>query len=93
MEEALALKANFTPRDSIVTGVIGRIGYYSELHIYDRFGLVDRRVAMQPRQLLRSPGHDKKAPLSLFFENEPALVHNSRSRSTIVLYSRIRGSP
>ena len=24
---------------------------------------------------------------------EAALVHNSRSRSTIVLYSRIRGSP
>ncbi len=38
-------------------------------------------------QLLRGWSHDKTKQVFT------ALVHNSRSRSTIVLYSRIRGSP
>ena len=38
--------------------------------------------------LLRQP-HDSNSEVG----RRVALVHNSRSRSTIVLYSRIRGSP
>ena len=84
-EEALALKAHFMPGDSIVLGKIGKIGYYSDLHIYDRTGLVDRRVAMRPRQRsqLRMPGHDSKVSTDFFFADEP----------TIVLHGRINGPP
>ena len=84
-EEALALKAHFTSGDSIVSGAIGVLGYYSDLHIYDRNGLVDRRVAMRPRQRsrLRSPGHDVNVSTDFFYADEP----------TIVLYERVDGPP
>ena len=84
-EEALALKAHFTPGDSIVLGKIGLLGYYSDLHIYDRSGLVDRRVAMRPRTRnpLRMPGHDSKVSTDFFFADEP----------TVVLHERLDGPP
>ena len=84
-EEALALKAYFTPGDSIVLGKIGLLGYYSDLHIYDRSGLVDRRVAMRPRTRnpLRMPGHDSKVSTDFFFADEP----------TVVLHERLDGPP
>ena len=43
---ALALVAK--PGESLITGVIGAIGYYSNLFIYDRYGLVTREVALLP---------------------------------------------
>ena len=57
-EVALALRTHLEPEDSIVAGAIGRLGYYSGLKIYDRVGLVDRRVALLPRNpsKLRSSG-------------------------------------
>ena len=84
-EIALALKARFEPRDSIVGGAIGVLGYYSELRIYDRYGLVDRRVAMRPHQRsqLRSPGHDSKVSTGFFFSDEP----------TVLLHERVNGPP
>ena len=82
-EAALALEKRFKPGDSIVSGRIGALGYYSNLHVYDRFGLVDRRVAMLPSTLVRSPGHDKKASLRFFYSDEP----------TILLSERIDGPP
>ena len=67
-EIALALKTHLRPGDSIVTGSIGRLGYYTDLKIYDRVGLVDRRVAMLPRDpnKLRSPGHDSQVERDSF---------------------------
>ena len=84
-EDALALKAHFTLSDSIVLGKIGIIGYYSGLHIYDRSGLVDRRVSMRPRKAdqLRMPGHDSKVSTDFFITDEP----------TIVLHERVDGPP
>ena len=76
---------HFTPGDSIVLGKIGLLGYYSDLHIYDRSGLVDRRVAMRPRTRnpLRMPGHDSKVSTNFFFADEP----------TVVLHERLDGPP
>ena len=85
-EVALALRARFKPRDSVIGGAIGVLGYYSELHIYDRYGLVDRRVATRPQQQhkrLRSPGHDSKVPTSFFFSDKP----------TVLLHERLDGPP
>ena len=77
-EAALALEKRFKPGDSIVSGRIGALGYYSNLHVYDRFGLVDRRVAMLPSTLVRSPGHDKKASLRFFYSDEPTILRSER---------------
>ena len=38
-------------------------------------------------------GLRNRGSLTVWVSLTAALVHNSRSRSTIVLYSRIRGSP
>ena len=62
-EIALTLKQTFEPKDSVVTGAVGALGYYSGLHIYDKNGLIDRLVAMREldaSDALRMPGHDKK---------------------------------
>ena len=84
-EEALALKARFKPGDSIVAGGIGVLGYYSGMHVYDRYGLVDRRVAMLPRQPSRldSPGHDRKVYTDFFLADVP----------TVLIYGRLDGPP
>ena len=86
-EIALALKTHLRPGDSIVTGSIGRLGYYTDLKIYDRVGLVDRRVAMLPRDpnKLRSPGHDSQVERDsfIFLVDVP----------TVLDYRRITGPP
>ena len=82
-EVALTLKQHLEPKDSLVAGAIGALGYYSGLHIYDLFGLVDRRVAMQVVQSLRYPGHDKKVQRLFFSKDEP----------TIMVHTTIDGPP
>ena len=82
-EIALTLKRHLEPEDSVVSGSIGALGYYSGLHIYDRFGLVDRRVAMREPELLRSPGHDIKVSVGFFLSHEP----------TILRFGRVDGPP
>ena len=73
-EIALTFKRHFEPDDSLVSGAIGALGYYSDLHIYDRYGLVDRRVAMRERKRLRSPGHDSKVLADFFLSHEPTIL-------------------
>jgi hypothetical protein len=76
-EVGLALKRISKPGDSIVVGAIGSLGYYSELFIYDRFGLVTREVALNPRaadEPLRAPGHDGKVSRTFFLEEHPTFV-------------------
>ena len=73
-EIGLALKTHLNPGDSIVAGGIGRLGYYSGLKIYDRFGLIDRHVARQHRTLVRSPGHDIKASITTYFDKSPTVI-------------------
>ena len=79
-EAGLALHANSEPGDSLVTGSIEAIGYYSELVIHDRFGLVDWEIARwvvgeNDRKLpLRSPGHDVKVSRDFFLERHPTFL-------------------
>lgn len=63
-----------SPGESLVLGGIGAIGYYSDLFIYDRYGLVTREVAL--RELpedhkLKSPGHDKGVGREFFLDKDP----------------------
>ena len=73
-EIAVTLKRHFEPEDSIVHVGIGALGYYSGLHIYDRYGLVDRRVAMREPELLHFPGHDIEVPVEFFLSHEPTIL-------------------
>ena len=76
-EIALTLKQHFEPKDSVVTGAVGALGYYSGLHIYDKTGLVDRLVAMRgldASDALRMPGHDKTVDEGFFLHLEPTVV-------------------
>ena len=73
----LALKRISKPGDSIVVGGIGSLGYYSELFVYDRFGLVSREVALRPRreeEPLRAPGHDGKVSRAFFLHEHPTFI-------------------
>jgi hypothetical protein len=78
-EIGLALAENARPGESIVVGAIGAIGYYSKLHVYDRFGLVSRDVAEwavgggDPGPL-RSPGHDVKVSRDFFLDEHPTYI-------------------
>ena len=56
---------------------------------------VTTSVGTRELRVPRARVRDEETGETTEFRSEllPALVHNSRSRSTIVLYSRIRGSP
>jgi hypothetical protein len=62
------LKRISQPGDSLVTTTIGAIGYYSDLFIYDRYGLVTREVVESAGRGtdLHSPGHDLRVPPEFF---------------------------
>jgi arabinofuranosyltransferase len=75
----LALKRHSYEGDSIVVGAVGALGYYSELHVYDRLGLVNREVVewarrQGPSMMLRSPGHDFKVSRSFFLDARPTFL-------------------
>lgn len=60
---------------SLVYGAVGAIGYYSDLFIYDRNGLVTRSVSeREPRADQRSPGHDKTVPPDFFRDMNPTYL-------------------
>ena len=95
-EVALALKAHLSPEDSIILNAIGEIGYYSGLRIHDRYGLVDRRVAMLPRDPRRrwSPGFDISVKPSFFLQDEPTVptyqLTEGESKTELLRDVRIR---
>jgi hypothetical protein len=68
--------ARFTqPTESITLGNIGAIGYFSDIHIYDVFGLTSRAVAGRSAPLVRaSPGHDKAVGAEFFFDQRPTYL-------------------
>ncbi len=69
------LKAYAHPGDSLVAGAIGARGYFSGLYIYDRCGLVNRRVAeLEPLKPRGPPGHQKCVGLSFFIDQEPDIA-------------------
>jgi hypothetical protein len=67
-----ALARYTQPGESLPSGAIGAIGYYSGLFIYDGSGLVNAEVARleMPRQRL-SAAHDKTVPPAFFLKYEP----------------------
>jgi hypothetical protein len=70
-----ALKRHTRAGESIVLGAIGAIGYYSDLFIYDLYGLTSREVAlldMPPRRSLAA--HDRAVPLSFFLQKKPTYL-------------------
>ncbi len=71
----LALKEYALPEDSLVSGGMGSLGYYSGLFIYDRYGLVDANVKERPSPEMRhSPGHDRAVPPSYFLKDKPTYI-------------------
>lgn len=66
-----ALKSKTNKGETLVAGAIGNLGYYSDLFIYDRFGLVTKIVKKNKRQIKRSPGHDVVVPITYFLDRKP----------------------
>lgn len=67
-----------SPGDSLVSGAIGAVGYFSNIYIYDRFGLVNAQVSKRPvSKSLHSPGHDSRVPASFFRDKEPTFLDAS----------------
>ncbi len=70
-----ALKRHSSPGDSLVFGAVGAVGYFSELFIHDKNGLVTREVALrEPLEGRNSPGHDKTVPPTFFLKYRPTYL-------------------
>lgn len=71
-----ALAAISAPGESVVIGAIGGVGYYSRLHIYDRFGLVTTEVAKHPwdGKVRTHPGHDLVVDVRFFLRERPTYL-------------------
>lgn len=61
------------PGDSLVSGAIGAVGFYSGLDVYDTAGLVTR-APETARVDLASPGHDLVIPVTAFLDREPTFL-------------------
>lgn len=62
---------------SVVMGAIGAAGYYSNLHVFDRHGLVTPKVAHRPigaDEPLVSAGHDRRVPAEFFLLDQPTIL-------------------
>ena len=67
-----ALSLHTRPGESLIRGNIGAAGYYSELFIFDKNGLVMPDVAANAKPRLRaSPGHDLSVKEPYFFDRRP----------------------
>lgn len=67
-----AVKRVTRPGESWTGGAIGATGYYSDLFIYDRNGLVNREVAAREVESgSGTAGHEKRVPRSWFRSQAP----------------------
>ena len=67
-----ALRQIARPGDTMVCGPIGSIGFYSDLTLLDRNGLVNREIARREVDSLgAAAGHDKRVPRSWFLDDDP----------------------
>jgi len=74
-QQGRALREYTEPGDTVALVAIGAIGYYSELFIFDRAGLVTREVATLGVQGgLGRPGHDKLVDASFFLPRKPTIL-------------------
>ena len=69
-----ALKLVTKPGESMILGPIGAVGYYSDLTIFDTYGLTDRNIAEDARPRASSPGHDMAVPVHYFFSRRPTYL-------------------
>jgi arabinofuranosyltransferase len=70
-----ALKELTEPGESMVVGPVGAIGYYSDLFIYDQYGLISREVIeIEPPLVLGSPGHDRMVTYPFFLRHRPTYL-------------------
>jgi hypothetical protein len=66
------------PSDAVVSGAVGALGYYSDLRIFDQYGLVTKEVAyraLPEGPLTESPGHDKKVEAEYFVKYMPRYLY------------------
>lgn len=80
------LAAATEPGEGMVTGAIGARGYFSDLHIYDRGGLVVREVTEQAEALdplEHSPGHDRTVERAFFLPQQPTYLDWTIVRTTM----------
>jgi len=63
-----ALQGHTRPGESLAYGAIGAVGYYSDVYLYDTYGLTNRDVLEAPLRIkrLKSPGHDRTVDVSFF---------------------------
>ncbi len=62
----------------IASRSIGILGYYSRLPFLDLLGLTDERIARQPLERRRRPGHEKSASREYIEERDPILLSDWR---------------
>ncbi len=73
-----ALKARTLAGESLVLGTIGATGYYSDLWIFDPYGLVNREeFAPLTEHARRAPGHARRIPLETFLAQQPTYLEAS----------------
>jgi hypothetical protein len=63
-----------SPKESLVEGAIGNVGYFSKLEIFDRVGLVTRLKPKKKDHDLRSPGHDVRVGYEYFLKQNPNYI-------------------
>jgi hypothetical protein len=75
-----AMREHGGPGESLVAMAIGAVGYYSGLFIYDRVGLVTRRVleregaGFDREERGQSPGHDTLVSPVFFLQDQPTYL-------------------
>ena len=70
-----ALNEHTRAEESIILGGIGAAGFYSELFIFDLYGLVTPEVLERGEvRQNASPGHDRRVQEPTFFEDEPTYL-------------------
>lgn len=63
------------PGESIVLGAIGALGYYSELFVFDTYGLVSPAVTQRGKRMEgATPGHDFRVDPDFFFGEHPTYL-------------------
>ena len=67
-----ALRDQVAPGESMIRSSVGGVGYYTELWLHDRNGLVSPSVVDGSEPLERaSPGHDRRVEPEFFFDRRP----------------------
>jgi arabinofuranosyltransferase len=74
--KGLALKQIAPAGSTVVANSIGCVGYYSDLFVWDRNGLVSHEVAMRKNEspYETSPGHHKLVPNTFFLDRAPTFL-------------------